>query len=485
MLFERFEVKGLAHYSYAVGCQAAPAPGGAAIAIVDPERNIDVYQQYARSQGARITHVLETHIHADYASGARELAQATGAKLMVSAYDAGELYEVKFPHHDFHDGESIEIGSVRITAVHTPGHTPEHLSFLVFDSTRSPSAPMLMLSGDFLFVGSLGRPDLLGEEAKHALAAKLYDSVRHKLAGFPDGLEIYPAHGAGSMCGAGMSGNPSSTLGQERIANPYLNPDLTQPQFIQCILASVPPFPDYYVRMKKLNSAGPAILGKLPGQEAIPVSPFKRLIDEGHIVIDLRGPTAFSAGHIPRSFGIGQGNNLATWAAWVVPYDTPLLLVAENAAEVAAAARSLIRVGLDSIAGWLQGGIEAWKNAGLPLTSMHTPTVQQVSQQLAAAANLRILDVRSHEEWNAGHIEGAIHIMGGELPRRVNELSPDEGPIAVICAGGYRSTVAASVLERAGFAEVSNIMGGMTGWQRAGLPTIPGRTTAAMQVSKA
>jgi hydroxyacylglutathione hydrolase len=478
MLFERFEVKGLAHYSYAVGCQAAP--GGGAIAIVDPERNIDVYLQYARSQGARITHVLETHIHADYASGAHELAQATGAKLMVSAYDAGELFEVKFPHADVRDGDSIEIGSVRITALHTPGHTPEHLSFLVFDTARSKSAPMLMLSGDFLFVGSLGRPDLLGEDAKHALAAKLFESTRRKLADLPDGLEIHPAHGAGSMCGAGMSGRPTSTLGYERIANPYLDPGLTQQQFIDRILASVPPFPDYYVRMKKLNSAGSTILGKLPGQEAIPVSQFKRLIDEGHIVIDLRGPAAFSAGHIPRSFGIGYGNSLATWAAWVVPSDTPLLLVAENTADVAGAARSLIRVGLDQIAGWLHGGIEAWKDAGLPLTQMHLPTVQQVSQQLDAGANLRILDVRGNEEWNAGHIAGAIHIMGGELPKRVNELSPDEGPVAVICAGGYRSTVAASVLERAGFVNVNNIVGGMMGWQRAGLPMIRENTMAAV-----
>jgi hydroxyacylglutathione hydrolase len=470
MLVERFEVKGLAHYSYAVGDEAAP--GGPAIAIVDPERNIDVYLQYAKAHSARITHVLETHIHADYASGARELAQVTGAKLMVSAYDAGELYEVKFPHVDMRDGESIEIGAVRITALHTPGHTPEHLSFLVFDTARSKAAPMLMLSGDFLFVGSLGRPDLLGEDAKHELAGKLFESTRRKLADLPDALEIYPAHGAGSMCGAGMGGNPSSTLGQERLSNPYLDPRLTQQQFIQRILGSVPPFPDYYVRMKKLNSAGPTLLGKLPGQEPLSVARFKQLVDQGHVVIDLRGQAAFSGAHIPRSFGIGNGASLATWAAWVVPYETPLLLVAENAADAAGAARSLIRVGLDQINGWLEGGIDAWRSAGFPLAQIHLPTVQQVKQQLDAGANLRILDVRGNDEWNAGHIEGAIHIMGGELPKRLAELSPDDGPIAVTCAGGYRSTVAASVLERAGFTNVGNIVGGMTAWTRAGLPAV-------------
>ena len=264
MFFERIEDKGLAQYSYVIACERA----GVA-AVVDPRRDIDVYVDLAKAKGFRITHVLETHIHADFASGACELAAATGAELAVSAYDRGELYETRFPHRSLHDGDAIVLGRVRLQALHTPGHTPEHLSFLVFDGARSATQPMILLSGDFLFVGSLGRPDLLGEEAKRQLAAKLFDSVRRVLAPLPDGLEIAPGHGAGSMCGAGMSGRPTSTLGFERIANPYLRADLTEDQFIEMILTRVPPFPDYYRRMKALNARGPRVLNGLPGVSSL------------------------------------------------------------------------------------------------------------------------------------------------------------------------------------------------------------------------
>ena len=258
MLFERFEVPGLSHYSYAVGC-----PGVGKVAIVDPQRDVDIYLDFARAQGVEIAYILETHIHADYASGARELAQYTGAELMVSGYDKGELFEVAFRHRDLFEGNTVELGAVRIEALHTPGHTPEHLSFLVYDGSRSREIPMLMLTGDFLFVGSLGRPDLLGEEAKRGLAHELYKSAREKIAGLPDGLEIHPAHGAGSMCGSGMSGRSYSTLGFERIANPYLAP-LTEAAFVERILESVPPFPEYYKRMKLINSIGGLVFPQLP-----------------------------------------------------------------------------------------------------------------------------------------------------------------------------------------------------------------------------
>jgi len=465
MLFERFEDKGLAHYSYAVGCV-----GAGQVAIVDPRRDIDVYLRFAAANGVWISHVLETHIHADFASGARELAARAGAELWVSAYDRGEIFEVQHPHHDFHDGDVIEIGVARIQAVHTPGHTPEHLSFLVSDTSRSATVPMLMLSGDFLFVGSLGRPDLLGEEAKRGLANQLFDSVRGKLAGLPDGLEIHPAHGAGSMCGAGMSGRPTSTLGFERIANPYLDPGLTRAAFVDRILGGVPPFPEYYKRMKRVNAEGPPILDGLPGVRPMDVAAARAHVDAGDIVIDLRDQRAFGAGHIPGAFGIGAGGSVSTWASWVVPYDRPILLVAPSPAAVPDAVRSLVRVGLDEVAGYLDGGVDAWVAAGEPTAGVDQVSPSDLYTRLQAGADIQVIDVRGDDEWAAGHIAGATHIMGGHLPASLDRVHNGDRQVVVVCRSGYRSTVAASVLERAGFARVANVAGGMNAWRQAGLP---------------
>lgn len=464
MLFERFEDKGLSQYSYAVGCKAF---GG--VAIVDPRRDIDVYLDYAATTGVQIQYVLETHVHADFASGARELAERTGARLLVSAFDRDELYEVRFPHEELPDRHSIVLGSARLLSRHTPGHTPEHMSFVVYDTARSEQAPQLMLSGDFLFVGSLGRPDLLGEEAKRGLASRLYDSVQ-ALSDLPDGLEIHPGHGSGSMCGAGMSDRPMSTLGFERVTNPYLRAGLGRDEFVAKILGNVPPFPPYYRRMKEVNSKGLPALNGLPGLKALEVPEFKARLERGHVIVDLRDQLAFGGGHIPGAFGVGAGSDLSTWAAWVVPYDTPILLVAEDEARVAPSVRALVRVGLDGVEGYLRGGMAAWSAAGLP--ESHTPqlTPSELHQRVASGERFRIVDVRSDGEWTRGHIDGARHIMGGFLAERAAELRDGNTPVAVVCAMGYRSTVAASVLERAGIHPVYNVTGGMSAWRAAGLP---------------
>lgn len=464
MLFETFEEKGLSHYSYAVGC-----PGAGEMAVVDPRRDVDVYLDFAAARGLRISHVLETHIHADYASGARELAERTGAGLWLSAYDEGETFEVGFPHREARDGDELEIGSVRIRAVHTPGHTPEHLSFLVYDGSRSREIPLLMLTGDFLFVGSLGRPDLLGEEAKRELAGRLFDSVRGKLAGLPDGLEIHPAHGAGSLCGAGMSGRSVSTLGYERATNPYLDPSLSRQAFIDRILASVPPFPDYYRRMKRLNSEGaPDRFGR-PAMPAMPPADFRDAMAAGSQVVDLRDPGAFSAGHVPGSLGIGAGPSFLAWAPWVVSYETPVLLVAPDPETARQAERELARVGIDDVRGSLLGGIEAWAEAGLPLAALPQVTPEELAEKLRSGDGLRVVDVRGPGEWLQGHVPGAIHMPLPELALRAGELNGE--PLALICGSGYRSTVAAGVLERSGFRGIHNVIGGMTAWRGAGLPT--------------
>jgi hydroxyacylglutathione hydrolase len=467
MIFERFEDSGLSQYSYAVGCARAGS-----IAIVDPRRDVDVYLKFAADQGVEITHVLETHIHADFASGARELADRTGAELRLSAYDAGEKYEVSFPHEELENDDALEIGSVRIEALHTPGHTPEHLSYLVYDTHRSANVPEILLSGDFLFIGSLGRPDLLGEEAKRELAGRLYASVRDKLADLPDGLEVHPGHGAGSMCGAGMSARPISTLGFERVANPYLDPELTESAFLEKILGSAPPFPPYYRRMKALNSEGPAILDGLPGRDPIAVEEFHALVEAGHVVVDLRDQLAFGGGHVPGSLGIGVDGSLSTWAAWVVPYGTPILLVAETPFAVDPAIRALVRVGLDAIRGWLDGGMNAWRQEGLPIATLPQMSIPELAAALDRGVAVDVLDVRADGEWNDGHIEGALHVHGGVVEDRLDDIPRNGRPLAVICGSGYRSTVAASVLKRAGFGDVRNVPGGMRAWRSAGLPVV-------------
>lgn len=465
MILERFEVPGLAHYSYLLGSNGQAA-------VVDPERNPERYLQAAESRGLRITHILETHIHADYASGATRLAKESGAELWLSGHDDGEDYQYGFPHREMRDGEELKLGDLRIVAIHTPGHTPEHLSFLVYEQSRC-GQPMALLSGDFLFVGSLGRPDLLGEEAKQKLAASLYESVHEKIAHLPDGVEIYPAHGAGSLCGSGMAQRPQSTLGYERFCNVFME-GREERDFIDAVLGSVPEFPDYYRRMKRVNSDGARLLDGLPGETTFPAEQFQeqaRTLDA--VVIDLRRPEAFGGAHIPGALNIGAGQNLSMWAGWVVPYDTPLLLVGDDGTDMESARRALIRVGLDDIRGSLKGGMRAWIEAGLDQAHVPQISVRELKEK-RRRGQMFILDVRSRGEWVTGHIEGAVHIPGGELPKRTGEI-PKGTPVHVICGSGYRSSIATGVLKRAGVDGVVNVVGGMTAWNAQSLPAIAGK----------
>lgn len=462
MLFERFEDNDLSQYSYAVGC-----PGAGRIAVVDPRRDADVYLRFAERRGLAISHVFETHIHADFASGARELAALTGAELMISAYDEGEIFDAQFEHTPLRDGDAVEIGNVKIQALHTPGHTPEHVSYLVYDMNRSREVPELFLSGDFLFVGSIGRPDLLGEEATRGLANQLYDSVQ-RLSELPDLLEVHPAHGSGSMCGAGISGRAMSTLGYERVANPYLRPELGRDEFISEVLGNVPPFPEYYKRMKRLNSDGAADLHGRDVPHPIEVHRFKELSDAGHVVVDLRSKEGYAGGHVPGSLYVGHRPSL--WGAWVVPYETPVLLVADNAEQAAAAQVGLARVGLDDVRGVLMGGFDAWEEAGFDISSLRSLSPRDLRAKLAAGEKVNVLDVRGNPEWATGHIDGASHIVAGYVQDRLDELPAGETALALVCNTGFQSTVVASVLERSGRRDLINVLGGMTAWREAELP---------------
>lgn len=462
MIFERFTDDGLSQYSYLL---ASEETGEAA--VVDPHRDVEPYLRFARSRGLRIAHVLETHIHADYASGALDLAERTGARLHLSAYDDGERYEVSFAHRPLRDGDELRLGATRLVTRHTPGHTPEHLSFLVYEG--GDAEPDRILTGDFLFVDSVGRPDLLGEDASRELAGAQFDSVRHVLGGLPDALRVHPGHGSGSMCGSGLGSIPESTLGRERGRNPYLDPALDRDAFVHELLASLPPYPDYYRRMKERNTGGRGYTRAWPEPVALDVDRFRERAEDGAMVVDVRGQLAFGGAHVPGALGIGLGPDLSTWAGWVVPPDRPLLLVTDRRDDVARAVLRLARVGLDRVEGFLAPGMDGWLTAARPIDTTPQLPPRALETRLSDAG-VGVLDVRTREEYERGHIEGAVHVMGGWLPDRLDDVPDRDAPIAVICSTGYRSTVAASVLQRNGFRQVWNVPGGMTAWRAAGLP---------------
>lgn len=458
MKIERFEVPGLAQYSYVISA------GGQAV-VIDAMRDIDRYLEYVAREGLTLAYVLETHIHADFAAGSTALVAATGAKLALSGHTKGEHYAYSMPHDSIADGDSLTIGAVRLRVVHTPGHTPEHLSFVAFDTERSETEPIAIFSGDFLFVGSLGRPDLLGEEAKQGLAHQLYQSLHGSIASLPDGVQVYPGHGAGSLCGSGMSERSESTLGYERATNPLFK--LDEEDFVREILASVPPMPSYYPRMKALNAQGAPILDSSPGNHALTAKDFKEIASAADVVVvDLRRPESFGGAHIQGAINIGAGQNLSLWAGWMLDSGKRILLVNDKGDDEASR-RALTRVGLDKIEGFLLKGMPTWIDAGFDFARTTQLSTDEVLNRKDAAL---VVDVRSDNEWSGAHIEGARHIMLGDLPTRVVEL-PRDRPLITVCGSGYRSSIAASLLAQHGF-DVSSMDGGMTAWNRQQRPTV-------------
>ena len=402
MTIDRFEVQGLAQYSYIISSQGQSA-------VIDPIRDTDRYLHFLEERGLTLSSIVETHIHADFASGAKALAEATGAELALSGYDEGEHYQYSMPHRSLRTGDTVKVGTVRVEALHTPGHTPEHLSFVVYDTQRSETEPLAIFSGDFLFVGSVGRPDLLGEEAKRELAHELFQSMQVRLKALPDSVQVYPGHGAGSLCGTGMSQRAESTLGYERRTNHLFS--LTEEAFVAEILGSVPPMPTYYPRMKELNARGAETLDAIPGATALSPSEVEALTAEQDVVVlDLRRPEAFGGAHIRGAINIGAGQNLSLWAGWLLDSRRRIVLVGEQGDDEESR-RGLVRVGLDNIVGFLKAGMAAWINAGLPLERITQLSTEEVRDR---SKDKLVLDVRSEAEWKTGHIEGATHIMLGE-----------------------------------------------------------------------
>jgi hydroxyacylglutathione hydrolase len=458
VVFETVRTDGLAHLSYLIGDRSS---GRAA--VIDPRRDVDVYLALARQHRLTITHAVETHIHADFVSGSRELAARTGTARIYVSVEGGAHYG--FAHEPLRGGSRLELGAVTLSAVHTPGHTPEHLAYLATEQGN----PWGFFSGDFLFAGSVGRPDLLGATQTPGLARALFRSLRTALAGLPDALPLYPAHGAGSPCGANI-GDRQSTLGEERRHNPALQFS-DESAFIDWVLRTAPPMPRYYPRMKRVNAQGPEVLGGLPAVEWLEPAAFRRRLAGGDVqLIDNRTMLDFGEGHVAGAWNLGPRAELSLWAGWMLDEALPIALVLPRDSDLAEVLRQFIRVGFTNFAGCLKGGLEAWVHSGLPVQRLAQVPVHELSTRLPHR-NFQLLDVRTPQEWDEGHLPGARYLFLGELSQKLRNLNPDE-PLVVYCATGYRSSLAASVLQASGFRTVHNVSGGYTAWSAAALPIV-------------
>ncbi|HUG12006.1 MAG TPA: MBL fold metallo-hydrolase [Opitutaceae bacterium] len=456
LIFECIQTEGIAELSYLVGDDSE----GVA-ALFDPRADVDCYLQLAREKQVSITHIFETHIHADLVSGARELcARVETAKIFVS-HEGGARYG--FDHEKILAGDTFKLGSILITVRHTPGHTPEHISFTLAEKSH-PDAPWGVLTGDSLFVSSAGRPDLLGNAQAKKLAEQQFYTLRDFYLKLDDGVIVYPGHGAGSPCGADIGDRLSSTIGYERRFNAFLQFQDVK-SFSDYALSTAPPAPTYYPRMKKLNAKGPEVHGNLPKVPGLPPKFFKEAIeDEDNVLVDTRMMLAFGGGHIKGALSIGGSPMLSIWAGWLLEADKPILLVLESDKKLDEVVRLFLRTGYTKFAGYLVGGMTAWNNAGFPLDEVGQMTVHEIK---ARGKKLQLLDVRAPDEWKGGHIPNARHIFLGDLRGKLGELSKSK-PTAVYCDSGYRASIATSILKQEGFGCVCNVPGSWQAWKNAG-----------------
>jgi hydroxyacylglutathione hydrolase len=458
VVFETVRTDGLAHVSYLVGDRSS---GRAA--VIDPRRDVDVYLESARRHRLTITHAVETHIHADFVSGSRELAARAGTARIHVSVEGGARYG--FAHEPLRDRSRLDLGAVTLTAMHTPGHTPEHMAYLATAGGR----PWGFFSGDCLFAGSVGRPDLLGAGQTPGLARALFRSLRTALAPLPDALPLYPAHGAGSPCGANIA-DRQSTVGHERRHNPALQ-FTGESAFIDWVLRTAPPIPRYYPRMKRINARGPEVLGGLPAAEWLEPAAFRRRLRAGRVqLVDNRQMLAFGGGHIAAALNLGPRAELSLWAGWMLDEALPIALVLPRDGDLPEVVRQLLRVGFTNFAGCLQGGMEAWVAAGLPVQGLAQVPAHELNA-FRPPRDFQLLDVRTPGEWDEGHLPGARYVFLGDLPERLRNLNPDR-PVVVYCASGYRSSLAASLLQASGFTNVRNVPGGYAAWTAAGFPVV-------------
>jgi hydroxyacylglutathione hydrolase len=458
--FKQFYLGCLAHASYLIGSEGEAA-------VVDPQRDVEQYLEEARVQGLRIRYVIETHLHADFVSGHGEMAERTGAEIVFGA-KAGAA----FPHRAVKEGDELRLGQVVLRFLETPGHTPESISILVVDQAVSPD-PRMVLTGDTLFIGDVGRPDLLGAKgwSAEAMAGMLYDSLHGKLLRLPDTVEVYPAHGAGSLCGRNISKETSSSIGEQRRFNYALQP-MPKEAFVRLMTTDLPEVPAYFPRDVELNRDGAPALADQPRPRALNPDRVDALAREGAVVLDIRASGAFATGHVPGSVNIALSGQFAPWAGTLLPAERPLVIVADDEAGVSEAAVRLARVGLADVAGYLEGGLAAWAASARPVATVPQITVDELAARLQEGRDLVVLDVRRPTEHATGHVAGARNLPLDRLEREAGGLDASR-PTAVICAGGYRSSAGVSLLARRGFPRLFNVVGGTTAWIQARHPVEP------------
>jgi hydroxyacylglutathione hydrolase len=462
MFFKQFYLESLGHASYFIGSEET----GEAL-VLDVRRDVDTYFDTAGQQGMQIRYAADTHQHNDYLTGICELPQRGNVQLIGSAR-ADLDYKVR----GMGDGDRLEMGEIVFEAMQTPGHTPEHISFLVTDRGRGEE-PVMLLSGGALLVDDVGRPDLLGsEEDIRRHAGQLCHTLQEKILKLPDYVEVYPTHVAGSLCGGSIGSRLSTTIGYERRMNQMLANLATQDEFVkQCMdLSELPTVPPYWPRMRKANRQGPPLLGVLADPPPLTVNQFEQLQQDGALVVDCRSPEAF-ASHIPGAINVPLSASFATWAGSVLPPNVPLILMLERSSDLWEACWQLLRIGYDLPRGWLAGGIKSWRIAAREIEFLPLWSVHSLRDQMQRQDDLFVLDVRQQAEWNSGHIKEATFITGAELPERLDEV-PRNRPVGVICGSGYRASVAASLLQHHGWRDVANVLGGMTAWQQADYETV-------------
>jgi hydroxyacylglutathione hydrolase len=458
LVFESFFADGISQLSYLIGDDAQ----GIA-AVIDPRPDVEAYLETARQREVSITHVFETHIHADFMSGSRELAERAGGADIYCSGEGGAAYG--FDHQAIHDGDEFTLGDALLKVRHTPGHTPEHVAFILSEKDRATS-PWGVMTGDSLFVGSAGRPDLLGGEETPELTDRLYETLRRFYVALDDGVIIYPCHAAGSACGADIGDRPMSTIGYERRFNPFLRLD-DREQFLRFTQEGAPPIPAHYPRLKQVNAAGPPLIGHPPACPGLTVAAFRERVERQDTqTLDVRSMHAFGGGHVPGAINIG-GNRpeLSVWAGDLLDPEQPIVLVLEEDFELSRIVTLLWRTGFTRFAGYLVGGMAAWQNAGLPLKKIPQMTVHELKDE----GGTQRIDVRSPSEWQEGHMPGAKHQYVGDLRDQSPALDRNR-PVATYCASGYRASLAASLLQRAGFEDVRNVPGSWKAWTSAGYP---------------
>ena len=441
----------LAHASYVVSSEGIAA-------VIDPQRDIELYLDFAKEKNLRIAHVIETHLHADFVSGHHELAERAGAKIYLGAGSGAT-----FPHVAVKDGDSIQFGECRFDFFQTPGHTLESICIAMTDLGQ-PSRPKAIFTGDTLFVGDVGRPDLSRDHTPQELAAMLYHSLHDKLLKFSDETEIFPAHGAGSLCGRQMGSERSSTIGKERRTN-YALQARSSDEFVHLLTDSMPPRPEYFIRDVELNRQGAGALDQIPPPAPVRAPDVLRMQREGGIVLDTRPPMQFAVAHVPGSIHIGLSGQYASWAARILGLDNRIILVGEDADHLRESQLRLARVGIENVHAYLQDGVAGWIAEGYELDYIPQITVDEFSELLAKEKDhIAILDVRERGEVEAAAIENSIRIPLGQLQSRTAELDP--GKLVVVhCKSGYRSSIATSILRRAGFRDIANLTGGFDAWK--------------------